>query len=70
MVALRIACRSDRSLSASPGAFVETQLASQQADDFFLPSSCFGVSTENALMMLWSVSPRIHMILLQHITES
>ena len=41
MVALRIACRSDISLSASPGAFVETQLTSQQAGHSFLIVVCW-----------------------------
>jgi hypothetical protein len=46
VVAQRIACRSDRSLSASPGAFVETQLASQQASHSFLLVVCWRQHTE------------------------
>lgn len=46
VVALRIACRSDISLSASPGAFVETQLASQQAGHSFLLVVCWRQHTK------------------------
>jgi hypothetical protein len=46
VVALRIACRSDISLSASPGAFVETQLASQQAGHSFLLVGCWRQNTK------------------------
>ena len=46
MVVLRIACRSDISLSASPGAFVETQLASQQAGHSFLLVGCWRQHTK------------------------